>query len=45
MRQTLGHDYGTKRSRLWDGTRLVGDEGLDGSVGPVCGTGLEGWGL
>ena len=40
-----GHDYGTERSRLRDGTRLVGDEGLDGSVGPVCGTELRGGGL
>ncbi len=42
MGQGAGHVYGTERTRKRDGTRLVGDEGLDGSVGPVCGTGLRG---
>jgi len=40
-----GHEYGTERSRLWDRTRLVVDEGLDGSVGHVNGMGLKGWGF
>ena len=40
-----GHEYGTGRSRLRDGTELVGAEGLDVGLGPVNGTGLEGGGL
>ena len=45
MKQTPGHVYGTERSRLRDGTELVGAEGLDGRIGPVYGTGLRGVGL
>ena len=42
MGQRAGHEYGTGRTRIWDGTRLVGDEGLDGRIGHVNGTGLKG---
>ena len=45
MGQGAGHVYGTERSRLRDGTGLVRDESLDGSVGHVNGTGLVGWGF
>jgi len=45
MGQGAGHEYGTERSRLRDGTVQVGAEGLEGSVGHVNGTGLNGGGL
>ncbi|MCD6099167.1 MAG: hypothetical protein J7K33_01135 [Candidatus Marinimicrobia bacterium] len=45
MGQGAGHVYGTRRTRLRDGTELVGAEGLDVGLGPVNGTELMGWGL
>ena len=45
MGQGTGHVNGTSRSRIWDRTRLVGDEGLDMAGGHVNGTGLWGGGL
>jgi len=37
MRQTLGHDYGTKRSRIWDKGQVT----FMGQRGHVNGTGLK----
>ncbi len=42
MGQRAGHEYGTSRTRIWDGIVQVEAEGLDVGTGPVCGTGLKG---
>ena len=45
MGQRAGHEYGTGRPRLRDGTDRVDAEHLDCDGGPEYGTEVGGWGL